>query len=124
MYWCHNTHVSAKFAFAMVAFEEGPNKRIKKEIDEDWEFLENRIKIELDRKVLVRYTDFKDVEEIKHYDMRTFWYILALYATKNPQEAKFGALWERQGEGNVDELVDVNILADLNRLNPIKYYVT
>ena len=72
----------------------------------------------------MRYTDFKDVEEIKHYDMRTFWYILALYATKNPQEAKFGALWERQGEGNVDELVDVNILADLNRLNPIKYYVT
>jgi hypothetical protein len=84
----------------------------KKEIDEDWTSIENRIRVELERKLIVRYTDFSDLEEVRSYDMQTFWYILALYATKNPESVKFGALWKENGEEDKPSLIDVNVLVD------------
>lgn len=97
---------------------------MKSEIENDWNFLENRIKMELDRSIIVRYTDFKDLEEVRSYDMRTFWYILALYASKNPESAKFGALWKVQGDDYKTSLVDVNVLVDLRNFLSNDYYVS
>ncbi len=95
----------------------------KKEIDEDWTFIENRIMVELERKIIVRYTDFSDLEEVRNYDMQTFWYILALYATKNPKSVKFGALWKENGEEGKPTLIDVNVLVDSRILLSKDYHV-
>jgi len=99
-------------------------ERTKHEIDNDWVFLENRIKVELERKIFVRYSDFTDLEETRSYDMQTFWYILALYASKNSGTAKFGALWKVKGNDGKPSLMDVNVLVDLRNFLSSDYYVS
>jgi hypothetical protein len=94
----------------------------KKEIDNDWSFIENRIRVELERKYIVGHTNFSDLEEVKKYDMQTFWYILALYATKNPTSVKFGGLWKENEEGE-PTLIGINLLVDSRILLSEKYFV-
>lgn len=95
----------------------------KDEIESDWIFLENRIKSELERKVFVSYKNFHDLEEVRGYDMQTLWYILALYASKNSDTSKFGALWKLSDDGSDPSLIDTNVLADSRIFLSKNYYI-
>lgn len=99
------------------------SQNFKDEVENDWDFWAKRLNIELSRNFWITTSELEDITIAKGFEIHQIQYILALFAFKYPNKAKYGTVWSRNdGQGSDDKKVVSNALIDLESFNFDKYY--
>lgn len=99
----------------------------KKEIDDEWQFWERRIKTELEGKMWITANDFKDISITKQLGKNSFEYIFAKYVSKHPRKFRYGDVIDIEEEKRVvyhfEAKVALNALVNLDTFDDRRFYV-
>jgi hypothetical protein len=119
--------IFAKFWIGLFDFgtENGSPEEIKDLVEDNWQFWEARIKSEFTRKVWLTSLDFNDLKISRGFSEEDFEYVLATYASKYPDQARFGSIIDRykQVRYAFEAIVEYNALVNLETLDQNRYYV-
>lgn len=94
----------------------------KSEIEANWEYWEKRIRAEFERKWGVTDQDFDDIKTLKGYGEFEFKFIFATFASKFPDKARFGTLWEKDEVGEYKKYAE-EMLVNLEKYNRERFWI-
>ena len=96
------------------------DKRSKKIIDDNWDYLKKRISIELSQEQWINILYLTDVAELLDIDVQVISYAFAKYAFENPGKVKYGTVC-RYSDGE-DVTGREYVLVNMKSLDSEKYY--
>jgi hypothetical protein len=112
--------IDAMITFGLSVVSGSASEESKERVEDNWEYLKERIGHRLSRQQWISYNDLKDVAVIWDVPVHNMNYVLAKYATEHPTQTAYAEVRLR-GDGAVIS-GDDPVLINLEKLDHDKYY--
>jgi hypothetical protein len=102
-----------------------PTEDFKQQVEDNWGFWERRIDIELSKRIWITWRAFPDIIKTDNLSRVEIEYILARYASKNPEQVRFGTIRKRftLDSGDLWKYVESGALVNLKYFDHNNYEV-